>query len=215
MKQPSAAWGTRQRRSAPCAVQGEGAEEGKDAVVAHRRDPDWTDEANGGGTPPCFSLAFRWFAAARVLQENRNALTLLVPYGDSEHPGVKVSFFGMYGFCRVGEPDVTDDRVAQVASLDDLMATKVVIQRAEAKDYRDIVAMLAAGCSLPIGLAAASVLFGPSFQPSESLKALVYYGDGDLQLLTPNERQRLITAVGGVRDLPKVSIRSGRLTARV
>ena len=26
-------------------------------VVAHRRDPDWNDGANGGGTPPCFSLA--------------------------------------------------------------------------------------------------------------------------------------------------------------
>ena len=82
-------------------------------------------------------------------------MTLLIPYGDSEHTGVKVSCFGMDGFCRVGEPDVTDDRVAQVASLDELMATKVVLQRAEAKDHRDIAVVLAAGCSLPIGLAAA------------------------------------------------------------
>lgn len=185
--------------------------------LGHRASVDFDFFSDSPLDPEAIRRAFGWFAAARVLQESPNTLTLLVPYGDPEHTGVKVSFFGMDGFCRVGEPEVTDDRVAQVASLDDLMATKlkVVLQRAEAKDYRDIAAMLAAGCSLPIGLAAASALFGPSFQPSESLKALVYYGDGDLHLLTPNERQSLITAVSGVRDLPKVSIRSGRLTARV
>lgn len=41
---------------------------------------------------------------------------------------------------RVGEPDLTDDGVLPVAAVDDLMATKVsvVLQRAEAKDHRDI-----------------------------------------------------------------------------
>lgn len=53
----------------------------------------------------------------------------------------------MIGFGRVGEPDLTEDSILQVASLDDLMATKVkvVLQRAEAKDYRDIAAMVTAG----------------------------------------------------------------------
>ena len=27
--------------------------------MAHRRDPDWNDGANGGGTPPCFGLALQ------------------------------------------------------------------------------------------------------------------------------------------------------------
>jgi predicted nucleotidyltransferase component of viral defense system len=47
-------------------------------------------------------------------------------------------FFDTIAFGRVGEPDFTDDGVLQVASFADLMATKVkvVLQRAEAKDYR-------------------------------------------------------------------------------
>ncbi len=55
--------------------------------------------------------------------------------------------------------------------------TKVILQRAEAKDYRDTTAMVAAGVSLPQGLAAARELYGRNFQPSESLTALVYFED--------------------------------------
>ena len=121
--------------------------------------------------------------------------------------------FGTMGFGRVGEPELTEDGVLQVASLDDLMATKVkvVLQRAEAKDYRDIAAMLGAGVSLAKGLAAARELFGPNFQPSESLKAMVYFEDGDLRTLTKEEKGILVNAVSAVRELPRVTILSGRL----
>ncbi len=127
---------------------------------------------------------------------------------------MKVSFFGMIAFGRVGEPDFTDDGVLQVASFDDLMATKVkvVLQRAEAKDYRDIAAMVNAGVSLSRGLASARLLFGPNFQPSESLKALAYFNDGDLDTLTDSEKHTLIEAVRAVRDLPDVILRSTSLS---
>jgi len=159
--------------------------------------------------------AFPFLAHSTVLQDERNALSVLLPYGDSVHTHVKVSFFGAIGFGRVGQPDVTEDGILQVASLDDLMATKVkvVLQRAEAKDYRDIAAMVKAGVSLPAGLAAAREMFGPSFQPSESLKALVYFGDGDLSTLSKDEKEVLVNAVSAVRALPIVAIRSGRLAA--
>jgi hypothetical protein len=103
--------------------------------------------------------------------------------------------------------------VLQVASFEDLMATKlkVVLQRAEAKDYRDVAAMLNAGVDLPRGLASARVLFGPNFQPSESLKALVFFKDGDLNTLSASEKNTLIEAVKQVRDLPEVLLRSTRL----
>ena len=107
-------------------------------------------------------------------------------------------------------PEFTDDGILQVASLDDLMATKlkVILQRAEAKDYRDIAAMVGAGVSLAQGLASARLLFGPNFQPSESLKALAYFDDGDLQTLTEAEKGILVGAVQAVRDLPQVKVRS-------
>lgn len=78
-----------------------------------------------------------------TLQDQDNTWVVLAPYGDSERDHVKVSFFGQITFGRVGEPDFTDDGVLQVASFDDLMATKVkvVLQRAEAKDYRDVAAI--------------------------------------------------------------------------
>ena len=97
------------------------------------------------------------------------------------------------------------------------MATKVkvVLQRAQAKDYRDVAAMVNAGVSLPHGLAAARLLFGPNFQPSESLKALVYFDDGDLkEVLTDTEKATLINAVKSVRDLPDVALRSSSLSDR-
>jgi len=117
--------------------------------------------------------ALPFVAQSTTLQDHGNTWVVLVPCDDATLGQVKVSFFGTIAFGRVGEPDFTDDGVLQVASFDDLMATKVkvVLQRAEAKDYRDVAAMINAGVSLSRGLASARLLFGPNFQPSESLKA--------------------------------------------
>ena len=116
---------------------------------------------------------------------------------------------------RVGTPQASEDGIMQVASLDDLMTTKlkVILQRAEAKDYGDIAAMINQGVSLSKGLAAAREIFGPNFQPSESLKALTYFEDGDLSSLTQSQKEVLIQGAIAVRDLPIVEIQSKCLTA--
>jgi hypothetical protein len=159
--------------------------------------------------------AFPFIALSPVLQDQPNTFTVNVPYGNTEREHVKVSFFGTIGFGRVGVPEITEDGVLQVASLDDLMATKVkvILQRAEAKDYRDIAAMVGAGVDLAKGLAAARALFGINFQPSESLKAMVYFEDGDLRTLTKSERTCLVKATSEVRDLPRVDVLAQQLTA--
>lgn len=72
--------------------------------------------------------------------------------------------------------------------------------------------MVKAGVSLPGGLAAARQFYGVNFQPSESLKAMVYFQDGDLATLTRVEKACLVEAVSTVRDLPAVSILSTQLT---
>lgn len=146
--------------------------------------------------------------SSRVIQESPDTLTVLATTSDPRQPTVKLSFFGGIGFGRIGTPDATTDGVLQVASLTDLLATKlkVILQRAEAKDYIDIVAILQAGVSLPVGLAGARTLFGPAFQPSESLKALTFFEDGDLPTLSGNERSTLIEAVEGVAELPTVPL---------
>lgn len=158
-------------------------------------------------------VAFPLAAQSTTIQDRENTWTVLVPDAQQQGTTIKISFFGTINFGRVGEPEVTDDGVLQLASLDDLMASKVkvILQRAEAKDYRDIAAMLQAGVSLPRALASARLFFGPNFQPSESLKALVYFNDGDLNTLTTDEKQTLVHAVKSVRDLPDVRLRSATL----
>ena len=130
-----------------------------------------------------------------VIQDAENTLTII-----AERAGepVKISFFGgrvparIAG--RVGQPDVTDDGVLQVASLDDLFATKVkvILDRAEAKDYVDILALLAAGEPLDRALGAAMTIYGSAYQPFESVKALTYFGDGDLGTLSKRDQSYLI-----------------------
>lgn len=138
-----------------------------------------------------------------LLQDVPDTITALVPVGKGK---VKVSFFAGLRIGRIGTPDWTDDGVMQVASLDDLFATKVkvLLQRIEAKDYLDVAAMLQNGAGLAAGLAAARTLYGETFQPNEFLKALVYFKGGDLRSLPRATRSLLIKAVSGVRDLPKV-----------
>lgn len=151
---------------------------------------------------------------AQVLQDRPDTLTLLAAPDGRSSDTVKISFLGSINFGRVGVPRWTTDRVAQVASPEDLLGTKlqVILQRIEAKDYSDIAAILESGTSLALGLGAARALFGPAFQPSECLKALVYFEGGDLEILSRHVKDRLIGSVRAVGDLPQVSLRGHRLT---
>ena len=74
---------------------------------------------------------------AQVIQASENTLTMAYPV-DKEQ--VKISMFGGIAFGRVGAPLIANGNELPVASLDDLMATKlkVILQRAEKKDYMDI-----------------------------------------------------------------------------
>ncbi len=183
--------------------------------LGHRTSVDFDFFSDKPLDRAAIQAAFPFVAKSTVLQDQQNTFTVNVACGDLADDFVKVSFFGTIGFGRVGEPDITEDRVLQVASLDDLMATKVkvILQRAEAKDYRDIAAMVSAGASLSRGLSAARQLYGLNFQPSESLKAMVYFEGGDLGSLTKSEKSCLIKAVSEVRDLPQVEILNRQLTA--
>lgn len=157
-----------------------------------------------------------FLVAARVLQDRLDTLTFLVTPDAASSDTVKLSFFGSITLGRVGVPQWTNDKVAQIASPEDLLGTKlkVVLQRIEAKDYLDVAAILESGTSLVVGLGAACALFGTTFQPSECLKALVYFEGGDLQLLTQDVKHRLIDSVKNVDDIPQIPILDRRLVLR-
>jgi len=150
--------------------------------------------------------------AALVLQDQPETLTLLTS-GDKVQTGEKMSFFGSLTIGRLAFLDYTLDRVALVASPPDLLATKlkVLLQRAERKDYLDVATMLNSGLALSDGLASAQAqaLYGSGFPVRECLKALVYFADGDLAELGNIEKRRLEQAVLAVDGIPSLK-RIGR-----
>ena len=158
--------------------------------------------------------AFAFMRRTTTLQDSKDTLVILVPAsGRGGRNGVKVSFFGDISCGRVGDPLLCDDGVAKIASLNDLMAhkLKVILQRSDKKDYRDIAAMIRAGCAVAPGLAAARLFFGNAFQPAACLKALTYFKDGDLGKLSGADRNTLIEAAKSVRALPRITLRSKKL----
>jgi hypothetical protein len=99
--------------------------------------------------------------------------------------------------------------VLDIRSLLDLAGTKVAVvqQRAEAKDYIDIDAILMAGqIDLPMALAAGQVIYGSVFSPQNALKALAYFDEPQLQTLPDQLKHRLVKAVRAVDldRLPKI-----------
>ena len=182
--------------------------------LGHRASVDFDFFAERALDRTSLEVSLPLLRTAQVLQEGPDTLTVVASFGGANERPVKLSFFGSISFGRVGEPQWTDDGIVQVASLEDLLATKVkvLLQRVEAKDYLDVAALLGSGVSLARGLGAARSLFGPAFQPSESLKALVYFEGGDLDSLAESTRHLLIHAASAVGDLPSVPVVDQQLT---
>jgi len=153
--------------------------------------------------------AFGFVEGAAILQDMPDTLVVLAKMSSGF---VKVSFFGGIRFGRVNDPLQTSDNTLLVASLDDLMATKLkaTLDRAEAKDYRDIAAMISAGVSLPVGLSAFKQLF--EGEPAQVLRALGYFEDGDLGSLDKADQNLLRRARDRMQQLPAVTLRSRSLT---
>ncbi len=153
--------------------------------------------------------AFGFVTGAAILQDMPDTLVVLAKMPSGL---VKISFFGGIGFGRVNNPLQTRDDVMLVASLDDLMATKLkaTLDRAEAKDYRDIAKMLSAGVSLPVGLSAFRQMFDG--EPAQVLRALGYFEDGDLATLDQADQDLLRSARDAIQRLPDVDVKSGSLT---
>jgi len=152
-----------------------------------------------------------YLQGAEKSQVSKNTLTCLVK---RKNETAKVSFFGGLSFARLSSPDVLSDPKISIASLADLSATKIhVIQdRAELKDYVDISELLKE-FSLERMLANAIAVFGKEFNPLLSLKALVYYQDGNLPQLDEKIKQVLLKAVNQINlaKLPTVHIQANRL----
>jgi hypothetical protein len=174
--------------------------------LGHRQSEDFDFFSSDRFVPAELAARLPFLAEGLVRQSGPNTLTVTVDRGGP----VKVSFFGGLRLGRVGGPERAPDTGLLVASVLDLAGTKMAViqQRAERKDYLDIAALLRADIGLPDMLGAAAALYGQSFNPLISLKALSYFDDGDLPGLPASEKALLRRASAAVREIPEISRRS-------
>ncbi len=162
--------------------------------LGHRSSVDFDFFSNLPFDPDALASALPYLQGSERVQVVPNTLKCRVERGGP----VLVSFFGGLGLGQAAPRDQAEGRRLYVASLLDLAATKVAVvqKRAEAKDYLDIDALLQHGLDLPIALAAARIVYGRSFNPLITLKALSFFDD--VTALPTEVQRRLSTAVAAI-----------------
>jgi hypothetical protein len=152
--------------------------------------------------------SFTFMRDVQTIQEDENTLVVIAPMPSGP---VKVSFFGGVAIGRINEPLRTKDATLLVASLEDLLVTKLkaIMDRAEAKDYRDISVILSAGISLERSLGAFAKMYGKD--PGLPLRAMGFFKDGDLPSLPKSDQDILRKARDRVSEIPEVAITYGSL----
>lgn len=172
--------------------------------LGHRVSEDFDFFTNATFVPESLLKRMPYLQGGKVVLLRENTLTCVL---ERQGP-VAVSFFGELGLNRVADPDRAPDNGVWVASLMDIAGCKmaVVQRRAEAKDYRDIAALLENGVDLSRALAAAKAIYGEQFEPDSTLRALNYFADGDLPSLPKSIQNALQTAARDVRlnELPRL-----------
>jgi hypothetical protein len=179
--------------------------------LGHRQSQDFDFFSNEAFKPENLLAQVSYLRSAQIDLRGDNTLTVTV---ESDGP-VKISFFGNLEMTHIADPELAQGSQVYVASLIDVTATKMktVQQRAEWKDYCDVLAAMDAGISIPEALAAARAIYGAKFNPLSTLKALTYFDDGTLQRLSEREQRKLRTAASAVdiKRLPAMGTRPGIL----
>jgi hypothetical protein len=165
--------------------------------LGHRTSVDFDFFARRPLDLPQLENDIPFLSGANIIQREKNTLSAIVDRGDP----VKVSFFGVPKLPQLAPAHIMGENNLKIASLLDLAGTKAsVIQvRAEAKDYWDLDALMRlGGVDLATSLSAARALYGPTFNPEVTLKALSYFDDGNLRDLPDDLKLRLVNAARDV-----------------
>ena len=162
--------------------------------IGHRSSVDFDFFSDVAFDPEALARTLPFLAGAERVQVAAHTLTCRVERGGP----VLVSFFGDLGLGRAAPRECAERSQVRVASLLDIAGTKaaVVQRRAEARDYIDIDTLIRHGIDLPRVLAAGAVVYGASFNPLITLKALSYFDD--VPSLPAAIRERLTRAVAAV-----------------
>ena len=179
--------------------------------LGHRTSVDFDFFSTEPFVPLELRASLGFLVGSEVLQVAANTLTVSI-LGKAP---VKLSFFGGLKLHRVGQPEKTVDGVLKIASLLDVAACKaaVIQERAEAKDYLDLWAVMKSGVSLAQILGAARTVYADQFSPMIALKAMSYFGDGDLSSLSQDARSFLTRVVSEVTEIPEIPATNGSLAS--
>ncbi len=171
--------------------------------IGHRSSIDFDFFSNRPFDPEHLARTIPYLKDAERVQVAPNTLKCRI---ERDGP-VLVSFFGGLGLGQAAPCDQAEGSKISVASLLDIAGTKVAVvqQRAEEKDYLDIDVLLRHGIDLPTALAAGRIVYGRSFNPIISLKALSFFDD--VPSLPAEVRQRISAAVESVdpTSLPELT----------
>jgi hypothetical protein len=166
--------------------------------LGHRESVDFDFFGRDAFAPLDLLNSLKLLEGSLVTQSEPNTLSVVI-YRDQEP--VKLSFFGLPKITALRPATFCVDNGLKVASLLDLAGMKaaVVQQRAEAKDYLDIDAILSmTEIDLTVAIGAAKAIYGASFSPIATLKALGYFGEPSLDALPKDMKARLAKAVSNV-----------------
>jgi nucleotidyltransferase AbiEii toxin of type IV toxin-antitoxin system len=180
--------------------------------LGHRRSIDFDFFRSEPLDKKELAASFEFLREAQTIQEDDNTLVVIaaMPSGT-----VKVSYFGGVAIGRINEPLQTNDAILLVASLEDLLTTKLktILDRAEARDYQDISAILSARISLERALGAFARIYRKD--PALPLKAIGYFKDGDLPSLPKADQDVLRAARDRVSKIPDVALTYGSLAVEL
>lgn len=176
--------------------------------LGHRSSVDFDFFSRSAFDPDTLGRELSYLTDAEQVQVAAHSLTCRVERGGP----VLVSFFGNLGLGEAAPREIAEGSRVHVASLLDIAGTKaaVVQRRAQTRDYLDIDALIRHGIDLPLVLAAGAAVYGRSFNPLITLKALSYFDD--VPSLPAEVRARLRAAVEAVDPgrLPVLTPHSSR-----
>ncbi|HAS50747.1 MAG TPA: hypothetical protein DCS21_02965 [Gammaproteobacteria bacterium] len=178
--------------------------------LGHRRSIDFDFFSDQSFDPDQLANTVPYLLNAERIQVDVNTLTCRI---DRDGP-VLISFFAALHLGRVAPPDPVQDTMLHIASLLDLAGTKVAVvqKRAEVKDYLDIDALIEHHVDLPTALAVGQIVYGRSFNPLITLKALSYFGDLPTLPLAVKERLTANVAAVDLSRLPVLTAYAPRIT---
>lgn len=165
--------------------------------LGHRESVDFDFFCSRSFQPGTLVSQFPLLQGTEILQSSPDTFTVLK---SGRFDAVKLSFSGGLNLARVNTPLTSADNGLKIASLLDIAGTKIKVlqDRAELKDYLDVLALLENGIGIEDAIRAAMTIYGESFNPMVSLKALTWFEDADVRKLDAKARHVLEEAVKSV-----------------